>query len=165
MKDKQINTTPSKFEFINLAMCIVGCLDPLLKYELGKHLRRTEMELIFLKVQFSLMVESSAWKQLSQCMEIISTWLFMRLTLFTGFKHFSIWLDRYIKEENVGVLLDDYYWMFLYTIQWNDGNAVKFQKWSVMTAWKEQMAGTVWIHTDASEGWQWLLSFRLWSKQ
>lgn len=38
-------------------MCNVGCLDPLLKYELGKHIRGTEMELVFLKVQFSLRVE------------------------------------------------------------------------------------------------------------
>lgn len=38
-------------------MCNVGCLDPLLKYELGENIRGTEMELVFLKVQFSLRVE------------------------------------------------------------------------------------------------------------
>ena len=65
MKDEKINTIPSKFEFINLAMCIMGCLDPLLKYELGKHIRRTEMELIFFKVQFSLRVERALYENSS----------------------------------------------------------------------------------------------------
>lgn len=51
----------------------------------------------------------------------------MGLTSFIVFKHFSTQLDRYISEENAGILLDDDYWVFLSTMQWKDRIEFKFR--------------------------------------